>query len=171
MKKATRILASSFGFMAAAMLIGYGFAGIDFAFGDDRWSRSGDRTSIFPLVGKISTVDAFTLGMTTAAIGFFMLLVSSFIFIANYSTVRRIPGILAGVLLISWGIWGIAFAWNTIEFRITHGIDRVEIPCFGYCSFTSQDWLLINFVMITGGFAAIFVSHARSRYVTLNSAG
>ena len=152
--------------MIAAVLIGYGFAGIDFSFGDDRWSDG--RISTFPLVGAITTEAAFTLGMTTLAFGFIVLLIASFLFVANYSTIRKIPGILIGVVMISWGIWGISFSWNTIENRILHGIDRVEIPCFGYCYFSSQDWLFINFGLIGGGFGIIFLSHLTARYVTVH---
>lgn len=160
-------------FVVGAIAIGYGLTSVDFAFGDDRWGQYGAGVSDFPLIGTMSTESAFYLGMTVLLFGLIAIIIAARVAISNYSTVKNVWKIISGVLLMAWSIWGIAFAFNTVEWRITHGIDEVGIPCFdesadevGPCVFTSEQWLLINFAMMGIGLIMVVVGTKHSRVVT-----
>jgi len=155
---------------AGSVLIGYGFSAIDFSFGNDRWSRDGDRTSTFPLLGKLTTDRAFMAGTSSLLSGLLLIIGAVYIAVINYSTVRRLPLIAAGALAIGWGIWGITFSYNTADYRITHGLDIVDVPCPNAggkvnCSFSTEDWFVINAVAIAIGMTVMVLGVQGSRFV------
>lgn len=164
MNKNQRIVGSSILLTLGAIIVGFAFTGIDFAFGNDRWSE--DHTSTLPLIGTISVDTQFQLSMIFLLLGLVILIIGARIAISNYSTIRNIWKVVAGIILIAWGIWGVAFSFNTIENRIVHGIDRVEIPCLDFCAFTSEEWLFLNFGMMGLGLILLTISTKQSRFIT-----
>lgn len=172
MNKVHKIIASIFLLSIGAALVGYGFTAIDFAFGNDRWSRTNDRTSTFPLFGKMTTDEAFFAGVAGVISGFVIMMVGVEVAVINYSTIRKIPILALGAVLIGWGIWGIAFSFNTAEYRVTHKIDGVDIPCFtptkdagNYCRISSENWFWVNVGLIVVGMAMMILSVQTSRFV------
>jgi len=152
--------------------VGYGFTGVDFAIAHDLWSPTGDRTTNFPLLGKLDTVTAFQISFVTVGVGFVLFLIGSHFAIANSSTIRHAAYMAVGAALFAWAIWGIAFSFDTVTFRMLVDVDAVDIPCPDLggelgpvCRFTSTEWLFINFAMAAIGFVVALVGARKTRVV------
>lgn len=165
-----RIVASSVFFVVGAIALGYGFTGIDFAFGDDRWVLG--RTSNFPLIGEIPTTTAFILGASTVMLGMIAVIIGARLTISNHSTIKRLWMIVSGLLLIAWAIWGIAFVFNAVLNRLPGGeeYNTVDVPCgpLGPCRFPSDMFYWINVGIMGAGLLMMIVGIKRSRVVTVN---
>lgn len=168
MNKSRRTVASAILLVVGSIAVGFGFTGIDFAFGDDRWTPG--RVSNFPFIGIVPTPTAFFLGSITVMLGLVAVIIGARLAISNYSTIKKMWMIASGLALIAWSFWGTAFTANALLNRLPGGeeYNTVDIPCgaLGPCRIPSELWYFMNVGMMGIGLVMIVVGIKTSRYVT-----
>lgn len=170
--KSQRILAFIILLTAGGTFIGYGATAMDFAFNNEVWSRDGSKTGDY-VIGTFGTEEAFYIGAGSAMAGFIMIIAAINVGVINASTIKLTGYIVAGMILLGWAAWGFAFSFNTADYRSSHGIDTVGIPCpdpnATSCEVDYMDWYYINVGLAIAGFMTIVAAILRARFTTIHA--